>query len=308
MKRNNWGTFFIAAGVLLFVAYLVYTNPFKVLMEVGRFDSWMFVAAVGVNYVGLVFLSASWHIMLKSLGFKTSLWNAVQISFVGLFVVWMLPFPSGFELVRAYLIRDKEGGNWGKAVSSVIVSKVYYFISFGLMISIAALIVRFVNGSNIPIRHEFIWFAVLFALANMVTFAIILTPKIMLRINEKSPDWLKTRMQKMYIQQRIRVQRVQRVRLRDSGLAEYAEKETIGEYYVTAACGFSLEHRGYYCLHGGNFTESAHQLLGHCAHIRCYRVHSAAELHYTRWVGDSGRWARGGTYCSGGSIRGGWCY
>jgi uncharacterized protein (TIRG00374 family) len=198
MKRNNWGTFFIAAGVLLFVVYLVYTNPFKVLMEAGRFDPWMFVAAVGVNYVGLVFLSASWHILLKSLGFKTSLWNAVQISFVGLFVVWMLPFPSGFELVRAYLIRDKEGGNWGKAISSVIVSKVYYFISFGLMISIAALIVRFVNGSNIPIRHEFIWFAVLFALANMVTFAIILTPKIMLKINEKSPDWLKTRMQKMF--------------------------------------------------------------------------------------------------------------
>ncbi len=30
MKMNNWGTLFIAAGVLLFVAYIVYSNPFAV--------------------------------------------------------------------------------------------------------------------------------------------------------------------------------------------------------------------------------------------------------------------------------------
>ncbi|TRO56435.1 flippase-like domain-containing protein [Candidatus Bathyarchaeota archaeon] len=197
MKRNGWGTFFIIAGVIIFALYLFYTNPFKVLMEVGRFDPWIFVAAVAVNYVGLVFLSTSWYLLLKSLGFKASILDSIQISFVGLFVVWMLPFPSGFEIVRAYLIRDKEGGNLGKAVSSVIVSKVYYFISFGVMIALAAFIVRFVYGSIIPIRQEFIWFAVLFALMNTVTFAIILTPKIMLRINELSPEWLKTRMQKM---------------------------------------------------------------------------------------------------------------
>ena len=196
MKRNTWQVFFLVAGVALFVAYLVYSNPFKVLTEVGRFNPWIFAAAVGVNYLGLVFLSSSWHILLRSLGFRNSLWESIQISFVGLFVVWMLPFPSGFEIVRAYLIRDKEGGNIGKAVSSVIVSKVFYFISFGLMISIAAIIVRFVYGSDIPIQAGFIWFAVLFALANMVMFAVILTPRIMMRLFEITPDWLKDQMQK----------------------------------------------------------------------------------------------------------------
>ena len=197
MNRNGWGTFFIFVGVILFAFYLFYTNPFKVLGEVGRFDPWVFVAAIGVNYFGLFFLSSSWFILLQSLGFKTSILEAVQISFVGLFVVWMLPFPSGFEIVRAYLVREKEGGNLGKAVSSVIVSKVYYFISFGLMISLAAFIVKFVYGSNIPIRQEFIWFAVLFAFSNLITFAIILTPRIMMKINECSPNWLKNRIQKM---------------------------------------------------------------------------------------------------------------
>ena len=196
MKRSRWSLVFLAAGLVLFVAYLVYSNPFAVLTEVGRFDPWMFLAAVAVNYVGLVFLSASWHILLRILGFKNSLWESTQISFVGLFVVWMLPFPSGFELVRAYLIRDKDGGNIGKAVSSVIVSKVYYFISFGLMISIAAIIVRFINNTEIPIRVEFIWFAVLFALSNMTMFAVILTPKIMMRLYNKSPKWLNSLMRK----------------------------------------------------------------------------------------------------------------
>jgi len=196
MKRNNWGLLFLAIGVALFVGYIVYSNPFAVLTEVGRFDPLMFLAAIGVNYVGLVFLSASWHILLRSLGFKNSFWESIQVSFVGLFVIWMLPFPSGFELVRAYLIRDKEGGNIGKAVSSVIFSKVYYFISFGLMISLAAIIVRFVNGSDIPIQLGFIWFAVLFAISNMVMFAVILTPSIMMWIYDRSPEWLNTFMQK----------------------------------------------------------------------------------------------------------------
>lgn len=196
MKRNRWSFFFLVAGVALFMAYIVYSNPFAVLTQVGRFDPWMFLAAVGVNYLGLVFLSASWHILLKSLGFKNILYESIQISFVGLFVVWMLPFPSGFELVRAYLIRDKEGGNIGKAVSSVIVSKVYYFISFGLMISLAAFIVRFVNGSDIPIQAGFIWFAVLFALSNMMMFTVILTPKTMMWLYKRSPEWLNNLMRK----------------------------------------------------------------------------------------------------------------
>ena len=195
MKRNRWGLVFLAIGFILFVVYLAYTNPFKVLTEVGRFDPWMFVAAVGVNYIGLVFLSASWHILLKGLGFKNSLWESIQISFTGLFVVWMVPFPSGFEIVRAYLIKDKEGGNIGKAVSSVIISKIYYYLSFGIMISLAAIIVHFVNGGVIPIRSEFIWFAVLFAILNTAFFAVVLSPNTLLELYNKSPEWLKTRIE-----------------------------------------------------------------------------------------------------------------
>lgn len=145
MKRDNWRGVFTFAGIFIFIIYLAFTNPFKILLEVDRFEPIVFVVAVGVNYIGLVFLAASWHILLRSLGFRNGLWKSIQISFVGLFVVWMLPFPSGFEIVRAYLIRDDDGGNWGKAVSSVVVNKVYYFISFGILISIGAFTIKFIN-------------------------------------------------------------------------------------------------------------------------------------------------------------------
>ncbi len=198
MKRNRYGLVFLLAGVILFVIYLAYTNPFKVLTEVGRFDPWMFIAAVGVNYIGLVFLSSSWHILLRGLGFKSSLWESIQISFTGLFVVWVLPFPSGFEIIRAYLIKDKEGGNIGKAVSSVIISKVYYFLSFGIMISLGAISIHFINGGVIPIRPEFIWFTVIFALLNTAFFAVILAPNTLMGLYQKSPEWIKKRLEKYF--------------------------------------------------------------------------------------------------------------
>lgn len=196
MKRTRLQLFFLAAGILLFIAYLAYSNPFKVLTEVGRFDPWMFTAAVGINYLGLVFFSASWYILLRVLGYRSSLWRSIQVSFVGLFAVWMVPFPSGFEIVRAYLIRDEEGGSLGKAVSSVIVAKVYYFLSFGLMISLGALIVHFVYGASIPIRSEYIWFALLFSLLNTALFAVILSPKTLMRLCNGSPDWIRRRLEK----------------------------------------------------------------------------------------------------------------
>jgi len=183
---------FLFVGLVIFIAYLAYTNPFKVLTEVGRFNILVFAAAVGVNYLGLFFLSAYWHILHRCLGFKNSLWKSIQVSFVALFVVWMLPIPSGFDIVRAYLIRGEEGGNLGKAVSSAVVSKVYYFISFGLMISLGALIVRFIYGSDIPIHPGYVWFAVMFALLNTALFMVILSPNTLMNLYARSPSWLKT--------------------------------------------------------------------------------------------------------------------
>ena len=191
MRRGRWGAAFTVLGLVLFIAYLAYTNPFKVLTEVGRFDPWTFLAAVLVNYVGLFFLSASWFIVLRVLGIEVSLWRSVQITFVSMFTVWMFPFPSGVEIIRAYLVRDSDGSNIGKSVSSALVSKVYYYISFGGMITLAAVIVTLINGSGLLVQPVYVWFVVAFALGNTVIIGLILDPKLLRKVYERSPRWVK---------------------------------------------------------------------------------------------------------------------
>jgi uncharacterized protein (TIRG00374 family) len=190
VRRGRWGVAFTALGAAIFVAYLAYTNPFKFLAEAGRFDPLMFGFAVLLNWVGLIFLAASWHILLRVLQVRTSLWRSVQMTFVSMFVVWVLPVPSGVEIIRAYLVRDEEGSNLGKAVSSVMVNKVYYFISFGVLIALAAA-VSLMGGDGIPVQPMMVWFVVLYALVNTLVFGLVLAPGRLRRLYEGSPGWVR---------------------------------------------------------------------------------------------------------------------
>ncbi len=199
MRRTRLGKGFTVIGLMLFVAYLAYTNPFKVLTEVGRFNPTMFLAAVGVNYLGLFLLAISWHVLLRILGVQIKLWRSIQITFVSMFVVWMFPFPSAVEIIRGYLVKDQVGSNPGKAVSSVVVSKVYYYISFGLIISLAAFIVLFVYRSSLPVDPRYIWFVVVFAFLNMILFGLILEPRLLRSVYARSPEWFRVSLlDKMY--------------------------------------------------------------------------------------------------------------
>ena len=191
MRRGRVGVFFTLLGLALFVGYLVYSNPFRVLTEVGRFNPLTFLLAVGVNYIGLVMLAASWHILLRALNIPIRLWRSIQITFVSMFVVWMFPFPSAVEIIRGFLIKDETGSNHGKAVSSVLVSKVYYYIGFGVMIAVAAFIELFIKGTILPVNVSYVWFVVLFVLVNMGVFGLILQPTLLRRVYEKSPRWIK---------------------------------------------------------------------------------------------------------------------
>ena len=182
---------FTTLGLVIFAVYLWYTNPFSVLTEVGRFNPSTYFIAVMVNYVGLVFMAGSWYVLLKALDIKIKFWRAIQMTFTSLFVVWMIPIPSGVELIRAYLVKNEEGSNMGKALSSVMVAKVYYFISFGAFISLAAIIVTILRGGSIPVRPELVWFVVLFAIVNTLLFGILLTPKLLRRVYGGSPDFMK---------------------------------------------------------------------------------------------------------------------
>jgi uncharacterized protein (TIRG00374 family) len=180
-------------GLVIFILYLAYSNPFRILFEIGRLDVKAFAVAVLINYAGLFFFASSWWLLLRALRVGVSLWEAVRATFVSLFVVWMIPIPVGTEIIRAYLVRKERNSDVGKAVSSVVVHKAYYNIAFGAMIGAAAVMVTVFRGGTIPVRPELVWFVVLFAVVSSVLFGAILSPRLLRWVYGRSPGWLRRR-------------------------------------------------------------------------------------------------------------------
>ena len=191
MLRGKRGLLLTSLGLAIFLVYLAYSNPFPVLAEVGRFDPVIFALAVVVNWLGLFFFASSWYVLLSALGVGVTVWEAVKAMFVSLFVVWMVPIPSGTEIIRAYLVREEEGSDLGKAVSSVVVHKAYYNLAFGFMIALGVVMVTFFGGASIPVRPELVWFVILFAVVSSALYGMILTPALLKSVYFRSPAWVR---------------------------------------------------------------------------------------------------------------------
>lgn len=191
MLRNRRGLLLTSLGLVIFVAYLAYSNPFSVLMEVGRFDPWVFALAVLVNYAGLFFFSASWHLLLRVLGVGVGIWDSVQAMFVSLFVVWLVPIPVGTEIIRAYIVKDEENSDLGKAIASVVVHKAYYNIAFGFLIALAALMVTVFGGGSFPVRAELVLLVIVFAAGSSLVYGLFLNPSLLMAIYCRSPGWVR---------------------------------------------------------------------------------------------------------------------
>jgi uncharacterized protein (TIRG00374 family) len=187
--RGKRGLLLTSLGLVIFIVYLAYSNPFPVLLEVGRFDPVIFALAVVINWVGLFFFASSWYVLLHALGVGVSVWEAVKAMFVSLFVVWMVPIPVGTEIIRAYLVKDEEGSDLGKAISSVVVHKAYYNIAFGFLIGLGVVMVSLFRGSSIPVRPELVWFVIVFAVVSSLLYGLILNPALLRSVYSRSPAW-----------------------------------------------------------------------------------------------------------------------
>ena len=157
-----------------------------------------------VNYVGLFFFSASWYLLLRALKVGVSIWESVQAMFVSLFVVWLVPIPVGTEIIRAYLVKDEENSDMGKAIASVVVHKAYYNIAFGALIAIAALMVTVFRGEAIPVRSELVFFVILFAAVSSVIYGLFLNPGLLLGVYERSPGWVRRNLFDRMVDSRMR--------------------------------------------------------------------------------------------------------
>lgn len=189
-KRSVLLTLF---GTILFIIYLAISNPFKAFEEISKINISLYLLSILINDIGLVLFAFSWYLLLNGMGVKIKVMEAIQATFISLFVVWMIPIPVGSEIIRAYLVRDKKKSGIGKAVASVVVHKSMYNISFGIIITLSALITTF-YGMKIPIRQELLWFVIFFALGSSILFAAILDVRLLKWMYTHAPTWIQSRL------------------------------------------------------------------------------------------------------------------
>jgi len=183
---------FTFIGVVFFVAYLAWANPFTVFAKVGVFNFGIYAIAIVIDLIGLLLWSTSWYLILRAMKVKISFWETTQFSFTSLFIGWLTPLPLMTEMVRAYLIKDRSTSNLAKGLSSVLVHRSYYNIAFGVVIGGTALI-TIASGRQIPINTEVSLFLTAFALISVVVFSLMLNTRALRYIYRKSPAWVKSR-------------------------------------------------------------------------------------------------------------------
>ncbi len=193
--RGRLGFLLLLLGVLLFILYLLWTNPFKVLLEAGRLNLPLFLLSILINDTGLLLFAFSWHLLLRGMDVKVSPLKSLSATFISLFVVWLMPIPIGSELIRAYLMRNEEGSNLGKAAASVMIHKAMYNLSFGLLITIAA-VIEALRGVSIPIKKGLLLFVILFGVSTSLLFSLILTPSLLRSVYRRLPNWLRLRLER----------------------------------------------------------------------------------------------------------------
>lgn len=193
--KGRLGALLILLGILLFTLYLLCTNPFSILLEAGRLNLPLFLLSIVINDLGLLLFALSWYLLLRGMSVRLSLFDSISATFVSLFVVWLMPIPIGSELIRAYLVRDREGSDLGKAMASVMIHKAMYNLSFGLLITIAALI-EAARGVRIPIERGLLLFVILFGISTSLLFGLLLTPSLLRGLHQRLPNWVRSRLER----------------------------------------------------------------------------------------------------------------
>jgi uncharacterized protein (TIRG00374 family) len=194
MLGGKRGLALTSVGLVLFIAYLVYSNPLDALMQLEGFDVGLFLLSILINDVGLLLFAVSWWVLLRAMGVGVRLSEAVQATFISLFVVWMFPIPIGSEFIRAYLVRDKGNSGSGKAIASVVIHKTMYNISFGAIIALAAVVLTLIYGVEIPLRGDLLGLVLVFSIGSSVLFAVILNTRALRWLYGHSPSFIRDRL------------------------------------------------------------------------------------------------------------------
>jgi uncharacterized protein (TIRG00374 family) len=103
-----------------------------------RFEVWLL--GLVVIFLGNCLSMWRWHLLMRSVGLDSTLWNALRLGFIGVFFNNVVPGLTGGDLVKAFYITREHPNQRADAVISVIVDRVIGIVALAL---IAAAIIPF---------------------------------------------------------------------------------------------------------------------------------------------------------------------
>lgn len=150
----------------LIVALLKIVNPGKVVVLLGSINIWFFILLLLLITFDRIFMAYKWHLLMKAMNIKTSIYDAIRVYYIGTFASFFLPTTVGADLVRVYKLHsEKQEGT--KVFSSVIIERLLGLIASALVAVLGILFLIYILKLDIWL---FFWSAVLLLILFIIIF------------------------------------------------------------------------------------------------------------------------------------------
>ncbi len=126
---------FLIAGVLLFLVFLHFVGFQSLLSTFAQVNSSLYLLAVGLIIVSIVFWAVRWNVYVDSRGYTVGLFDLLKLTLIGIAINNLTPLARmGGEPVRAYLLSSKHGVDFEDSVASVMADGSTFLITHLLFI------------------------------------------------------------------------------------------------------------------------------------------------------------------------------
>lgn len=125
MKKILFFFLFLAIGVALFIGVGHIVGWKDIWLAFHIFTSWKGMVIVAISAVALFFGMWKWGIILRSLGCKVSNKDLILPYWAGFSLIYFFPMIFlGGEIFKGYILKDRMGIPWRKAIASVVIDKI----------------------------------------------------------------------------------------------------------------------------------------------------------------------------------------
>ncbi len=153
---------FIGIGLLVWIIRFVGWSQIESAFSI--FTGWQGVIIILLTFLMLVVGAWKWQKILKSQGYGFPIKTIIAPYFTCFSLIYLFPMLIfGGEIFRGYVLREKHGVPWGKAMASVLIDKILEATSFLIAILAGLVFFLFKIGFH-PKNLAIIWGGVLIVL------------------------------------------------------------------------------------------------------------------------------------------------